>query len=237
MSSPEHGSVNPLVHVRAERVELLVYGYIRRQESTLSLSAIVPDGIINLMIDLYPRLLLKFGAHNTTHFEVTDEGTVLRSINKQTCSGYMVYAQLDECNKDGISSGVHSWSLQWISDDQFVYHGHPECYQSVGVTQINPSKSALEKVSEHWQDEMDVTPQKEYSYYLGYNQWEHKEIITVVLNCDDWTVTYFKGTTGTEHFQQNTIQKGKYFFAVAACGAENRVRLRSVDVPSNLHCS
>merc|ERR1712083_889255 len=108
------------------------------------------------------------------------------------------------------------------------------CYQSVGVTQIPLSDTFLSKATSHaYRQEQEKDT---FSYYQGHGNWNLNQVITVTLNCEDWTVTYFRGREGSDEyvqFKRDNLKKGKYFFVVSVCGGqkkdgESRVHLKSV---------
>ena len=195
--------------------EILVSGYIREQEDKQSLSAVFPSEITKVLTEYYALWNFYFGYHDDTKFEVSGGGTVLKSIDAKSCSGYMVYAD-GASGEEGISSGIHMWSLQSLSDRS------GNCYQSIGVTQIKPSDPKVKERSSHWNSHGGG------SHFQGYTNWTKNDVITIRLDCEQWKVTYFRGT---KEYQTDKIKEGIYYLVLSLCCAKGMVHLQAVDCP------
>jgi len=207
----EHKSLN---------ISCLISGYMRRHERQLALHTHIPSAVCRIVSDFYPSVLC-FGAHNPELFEVLCDGTEIKGASAECCSGYLVYADLmnKALARSGLCSGVHSWSLQSLSARS------ASCYQSVGVTQIKPTEAALNTKSSHWPHE-DTTRD---SFFCGYQQqWKQGDVVTVELDCDEWTVTYF--VNGVQ-VKRDEVPRGKWFMALSLCASKNLVHLKSVKFP------
>eukprot|EP01084_Bolivina_argentea_P046413 85469_1 len=220
-----------MVGIKQSRPELLVSGYIREHEDNLQLYMVVPNGIIQHITKFYPSVI-GFGLHHKAHFIVSENGIILRGDNEHTCSGYMIYAETSEQDKNGYNNGIHTWSILSLSSRSSA------CYQSIGVTTRKPSQIWFETRTSHWPSNTDMISHndnkilKTDSYYSGYNEkWEQNEIISVKLNCNNWTVTFYKGI---HQLRKDNIRNNRsYFLALSCCAAKNIVHLKSVEFPGD----
>eukprot|EP01084_Bolivina_argentea_P146080 255880_1 len=120
------------------------------------------------------------------------------------CNGRIIYAELNK-NDSGYNKGIYFWSVKLNTIHSF---------RSVGVT-TEMSKEFVEQFNgylEFW----PIHKHGSCSFWDGYNaQWTYEEIITVKLNCDEWTVTYFRNNKKVkmDHIPPNK----SYFFALYSC--------------------
>ena len=108
------------------RTEMLIHGFIHEQEKKLKLMMDIPVEIILLILNYFPALY-RFGLHDETLFTVSDDRLSIKSISCY-CSGYMIYADLEDKDDIGLNEGVHIWSL--------LSNVHPICHRSIGITTI-----------------------------------------------------------------------------------------------------
>ena len=92
-------------------LQLLICGYIRENHNALKLFLNVPNGIVQIIHNLYPVLLFTFGDFNKERFILSDDNTILKG-NSDSCNGYMVYADLGENNDIGLKAGIHFWTVK-----------------------------------------------------------------------------------------------------------------------------
>ena len=183
--------------------ELLMCGYMRKIEKEFRL--FIPFEIALTIGQLFP-FFYPFGDHGKHVFQLFADNTVLKGRPKDytACGGYVVYADLGGYNDIGLNEGIHTWSVQSCK--------HNRCYASIGVTKeknfgLMNNWNHNGKMNEEWND---------YFNYEGFEVWGRNQIITVTLNCDNWTVTYYQN--GIE-FKKDEIKKGfRYFFAMLCCG-------------------
>ena len=64
-------------------LDLLISGYVREKENQLILSMNVPHGIAELIHDLYPLLIFKFGDYDKEVFQLNENKTILKGNNPQ----------------------------------------------------------------------------------------------------------------------------------------------------------
>ena len=83
-------------------LQLLVSGFLRKQEKQLNLSMNIPDGIDQIIHKYHPLLLFKFGDCNENAFGKAVNGTVIQGTGLD-CHGYLVYADLGQFSNDGLN--------------------------------------------------------------------------------------------------------------------------------------
>ena len=206
-------------------LELLVYGYIRNEEKTFN--SFIPDGIYKIVQDLYPISPFRFGDFKQGLFIVNDDKTILKGTdgrNSKPCHGNMVYADLGELYDRGINNGVHLWSVKCLVRRAL-------CFASIGVTTEKNDKWINE-----WYGKGKIQwINKGYnSFCLGSGKWNKDEVITIKLDCNQWTVKYYKDSDKTE-FQTDHIEPYKsYYFALLICNLSNWSHYEIIESPSNL---
>ena len=197
---------------------LLICGYVREKEQEYKFFMNVPDGILKIMHELYPLLLFKFGEHRKNVFKVNDDRTELKGSGN--CSGYLCYADLEQYNDTGFNKGVHLWSIKFLGDCS--------CFLSVGVT-TEKNDTLINK----WNGPNGARAHWIYdgynSYYKGYDDWLRNKVITLKLDCNNWTVTYYKDD---KEYKVDNIKKDKsYFLAVICCGIDSYSHMKIVESP------
>ena len=214
---------------------LLISGYIREIEEEFELFTNIPTELGKIINDLYPVLIFKFGDHNKKIFKLNEDASILEGndppsyyfSNMADCSGYFLYADLGQYNDSGLNKGVHSWSIKsLLTSDWFS-----GCYASIGVTTEKNDKliekwNSFDGNNTHWINE-------------GYNSHiqrtssiPSKVTITIKLDCNNWTVTYYKDL---EEFKKARIEpQQSYYFAMLCCGISENTKLQIVETPNDL---
>eukprot|EP01084_Bolivina_argentea_P183795 317104_1 len=216
-----------------ERLKLLISGYMHQQELTFKI-LVIPNVMIQLVFDFYDKLI-KFGKYNTKQFILSDNNTVL--TGKGSCGGFMIYADISMCNK-GYNKGIHAWSVVALSTDYTTTksldanyattNAFSECFQSIGITSTYDDKCNYN--SGHWRC---LNSSASDSFFQGHRgNWKHNEIITVVLNCNNWSVTYYKGIE--ERHKDHLSPNLSYYFALSCCGNAWWTKVQTVDVPLHI---
>ena len=221
--------------VSEANLSLLISGYIREQEKELKLYMIIPTGIARIILIFYPVLLFKFGDFNKGQFQINDDKTILTGQPnwKGTCNGHLVYADLGQFNDIGLNEGIHLWSIQNLAND------HNGCFLSIGVTTAKSYKLINEwkrednafglyvdstfgsSNYEHWID------QGFNSYWKGYSFWKENQVMTIKLNCNDWSVTYYQDGIQVKNEE---IEAGQcYYFALLCCDNDVYTHLKVVE--------
>ena len=145
----------------------------------------------------------------------------MRGNLKNGCSGYAVYADFAQSWDIGLNKGVHTWSIKKC-------YQHSSCFASIGVTTekndklINEWHHASNRINGQVIDWIDSAKTGCNSNYQGCPDWGQQGIIiTVILNCNDWTVTYYKKDrnfaicTAKDKIEPNKC----YFFTMLCCAA------------------
>lgn len=205
-----------------EWLQSLTFGFVHEVSKKQSLFMDIPTAIIWLIINFYPAILYKIGLHDEDCFEVFDDGLSIKSVG-HGCSGYMVYADLDDAHANGIglNKGIHFWSVQ----SNFEY----ECYFSIGITTVKSNE--MVKIATDRFIGVDKTT-KGYHYYHELYDHEIDEIVTVKLNCDEWKVLFYRNK---ELIKSDDIaQDQHYFLAMSLCNEQGNTSLQVVETPEKL---
>ena len=189
----------------------------------------IPDVTIKFVIDYFPALY-KFGLHDESNFVVSDDKLSLQAISGK-CDGFMIYADLYHKNDIGFNAGIHYWSvkaLQSIWGSRF--DGRSTCYRSIGIT-TTKTKQIVKKIVDTFVSESQVSG---YHYYFNGcradDGWIDGQIITVKLNCNEWTVSYYKDSAFKR--MENIEPNQHYFFTLSCCAEPNRTSLQIVETPA-----
>ena len=127
-----------------------------------------------------------------------------------------------------LCQGVHLWSIKLIKKNQGV------CFCSIGVTTekndeiINKFQHTGSSPSyTHW---MKEGTNEVHSYLQGCKQpWKKDEVITAKLDCDNWDVTYYRGT---QEIKKDVIVKDRrYYFAFLCCNLSSWTHFQIVESP------
>ena len=211
------------------RNELLVHEFTRESERECGLYRIDERGIRELLHSFYP-CLFRFDYFDETKFNVSEEGWNIKEKQsfKDDCSSYSVYAE--SMNGKGFNAGTHCWSIKFLMPEnkereEEVSSG---CYHSIGV-KADRNEDDIVKTGNHWRHCRHGTTGNHKSYYDGYAHWELNEVMTVKLDCDDWTAVYYKGK---DQVQRDEIAPNQsYHFCVQLCTALDWTHLQIVGTP------
>ena len=217
-------------------LQLLLSGYVREHENVLQLYMNVPDGIVQIMHNLYPILLFTFGDFNKERFILSDDNTILKG-NNNSCDGYMIYADLGKNNDIGLKEGVHFWTIKSLfCHEKDAWNEFADCYCSIGVTTeknkeiINENQGGVEVGNNEyvtWIFERGINSYLDISYH-------HNDAITITikLDCNEWKVTYY---ANTEKVKQDQIEPNKYYYlAMYCCDQLSSTQLIVIDTPDKI---
>ena len=222
------------------RLELLLSGYIREKENEFDLYMNVPDGIDKIMHELYPLLMFKFGDCNPDGIKLNEDRTILIGNNPKTnqCNGHVVYADLGEYNDIGLNKGIHFWSIKSIRSKK-GYHTFSGCYASIGVT-----TEKNDEIIKHWdwrgpKKHRNKFTDRKHFVHTGYGShcqkcygFSHDVIVTTKLDCNDWSVTYYKDK---EQYKKENIPSNQYYYlAMLCCGKSVFTNLQVVETDDEL---
>ena len=213
-------------------LELLICGYVRENENALKLFMNIPTEISRILCKLYPVLLFKFGDYEEGKFILSEDDTILKG-NGDSCDAYLCYADLGKDNDIGLNKGIHFWTIKSVlHHDEPEDHDFAECYCSIGVTTKKDNKAMSESWSHthmHW---IDITPERCYSYLDIFFNHNMANIVTMKLNCNDWTVTYY---VDEEQIKVDEIEAdNSYYLAVCCCDQSSSTQILVIDTPTSI---
>ena len=215
--------------LNGDKKSALVYGFVREQEEELMLYMHITAAIVELIIQLFPILSLKFGKFefDVDLFTLSNNNTVLK-IKKNDKYSTAVGHKEDDCilyaNHDsyGIDKGVHLWSIKAIGKHWKAKYWY--CTRTMGIT----TRRRFTEVPRHI-----ITGQY---FYQGSTvegtRWKIGDILTMKLDCDNWIVEFY---LNEKLMKQQIIGKvTKYFMALCCCSSHNQIYYESVDTPSSI---
>lgn len=203
----------------------LIYGYIHNQERK-GTTDIITDGIIQIIVRFYDKLI-KFDndKYNKSQFKMSSDRTIIEGNGG--CNGYMIYADIS-FNPYGYKKGIHFWSVMALKPKQEIKGKFSECFQSIGVCTNNNQNINSNHFPSHKNGAICS------SYFKGHRgHWEYNQIITVILNCNQWITTFYKNS---KLIKQEKIKPNLgYYFALSCCGSANWTKVKVVETPTNLY--
>ena len=210
---------------RPDTLEFLISGYLRKEEKKLDLYMNIPHGFAIIIVKLYPIILFRFGDFMKDEFELTNDGTTIKG-NSNNCMGYAIYADLVQFNDVGINKGIHLWSVKFLAENE---EGIAQCYASIGVTTEKNEDILNTADGDGTGDYYWITSNGCNSFHNACNEWKTNEIITVKLDCDAWSVTYYygEGEKKTDEIDANK----HYHFVMYCCGLDFITHYQVVESP------
>ena len=140
----------------------------------------------------------------------------IRSRARSYRTIFRIYANLFEFNDIGLNKGVHVWSVKLLLGDQ----------SSLGINFYSPSIGVTTKKS----DQSKLINKGYNSISEGIEKkWTSNQVMTVKLNCNNWTVTYFKDY---KQVKWDKIKRNKRYFFALLC--RNRKGIRQLEIVENL---
>ena len=193
----------------------------------------MPQAVILLMVQFYPKIY-PFANHNEDIFEISNENTIIKG--KSDCQGYMIYANLLDNDDTGLRSGIHTWSIKALStsfydENQQWISKYANCFRNIGITTVKASDN-IEPTATANNLCTFVSGKGYHSCIDGMHCWGFDQIITVKLDCYDWSVTYYHNLNQMEKKYIEPNQK--YYFAICCCGSKNETHLQVVDTPTEI---
>ena len=200
-------------------LDLLICGYLRETEDEYELYMNIPTGIAKIICDLYPLLIFKFGDCKEDAFKISKDGTILQGNDPRNnkCFGHAIYADLGKYSEIGLNKGVYLWSIKFLGGE-WSYEQTADCYASIGVTSQRNEQLINNAYTGDWTSHW-LTKDGCNSYYRGMDHWHKNEIITMKLNCNDWTVEYYKDK---KLVQSDKIESNQSYFLAVFCCADRR---------------
>lgn len=135
-----------------------------------------------------------------------------------------------------MNKGVHLWSVKSLRGDDELFEStllcHNKaapcpCYASIGVTTKKYQHLSTKKAIRGWIPyDNDAS-----SHYEGAVDWMQNEIMTVKLDCNDWSVTYYRDSKPGKEFKREEVEPGFYYFVAVCCGNAKFGHMEIVDNP------
>ena len=194
---------------KQEYYESLVDGYIRMIEKEYSLENSINDASEMILSYTLPLFLFGFDMCHPRKLRISDDGLSIIGNSDDLDGTFLIYSKC--CKGTGYNKGIHFWSVKCIKAYHYaskvVNRDRREAY--IGI------KNEKKKL---WIYERWTTPHKGGIFYhlkedLARKYWKlPNNIITVKLDCYNWTITYFQGI---QVIQKNHIKpKESYYFVL-----------------------
>eukprot|EP01084_Bolivina_argentea_P016009 29985_1 len=196
-------------------VQKLTFRYVQELESQYRLSSVIPVGIIQIISQLYPVLIeVYFGIHNKNVLCINNDRLVVTGKDLHTCDAYAVHgASATEIRLASYYMGIHMWSLKKVSE-QCCHHvigvqsKDLDCLQDIRTIsgfKYELNESEFQNCYEHcaWGDEEQWVGESEFhemypdaiyswAFFEASYDWKQGEIVTIVLDCEEWKVKWYK---------------------------------------------
>ena len=204
-----------------KRTEYLILGFIRGIQSLLQ-NQIIPIPIYEICMNFYPTLP-RWITYNTELFDVSPNGLIIKGKNDENCSGYTVYPAFDGKNGDyskGFNQGIHYFSVRYNNNKN---SSNTICFRGIGFLTKDRLISHIDK----------VTPKFRNAYWDPCSHWDPQQIITVKLNCIEWTITYYSDLKQIYH---GDIEKNEtYYYAAETCASSDYCNFEIVSTPQQIY--
>ena len=204
-------------------LDILISGYCRRIEKKFKL--FIANDINQIIYKLYPILLFKFGDHNKIALNVSDDGTILKGNGPQEnqCNGFLCYADLGQYSDTGLKQGIHLWSIKSLVDYESQWS---VCFSTIGVTTEKNDK-LINEWNHNGDSEVHWISTGFSSYHEECYDFKSDVVVTIKLNCNEWTVTYYKDK---EQFKKEKIEPNQcYYLAMLVCCESDLTHFKVVE--------
>ena len=167
-----------------ERFEYLVYGYIRGCEERYELCMNIEDGVKSMIYAFYPKIL-RFDHYNLMKFDVSDDRLSIKGDDGFDCFGYIIYIESPEGK--GFNQGIHYLSIKNVKDQDL------QCFNGIGVmAEKRESKMVDLQTTDGRISQFEDSTFSFCNTLQTTRGWEYGTTITVKLDCNNWTVKYYK---------------------------------------------
>ena len=199
------------------QAEYLVYGYINDAAKEYDLFMRFEPGITQIIYKFYPRLL-RFNYYNKERFNVTEDGTIIRGSQIAPCDAWTVF--LESPDNKGFNTGIHYVSIKNINETA------TQCFRNIGIITERNEDIINNHSWTRWTD-LKGDEQPVESFFEGRYKWKYNEVLSMKLDCNKWTMTYWKDDT---LLKKDDISPNKsYHFAVNLCECVNWTHYQVVD--------
>lgn len=199
--------------VDLDDAKYLVYGYIKNSTNEYHLFMNIANAIIEVIYSYYQHL--KFNYYNKKAFDVSEDGTVIRGNRYLACGAWTAY--ISSPGNKGFNKGIHYLAIKNMKNDK------TECFRNIGILSQRNEMIITDNILSTW-DKYDKIIA---SCYIGRDKWHYNETISLELDCNEWTVTYWKDD---DLFKIDHIPPNKsYHFAVNFCECMSWTHFQIVD--------
>ena len=133
-----------------------------------------------------------------------------------------------------FNSGVHYWSIKVLPFEWVTYtDDYSPCYRSIGITTIR-NHEIINVDSAYFMGNHASHIQDGYDHYYDSvgSKWAKNETLTIKLDCQNWTVSYFLETEIVK--QQDIVPNQHYFFAMSCCAQRLITHLKVIETPQSI---
>ena len=158
---------------------------------------------------------LQFDYYNTEAFDVSKRGTVIRGNRYIACIAWTAY--ISSPGNNGFNKGIHYLAIKNMKNRK------EKCFRNVGILSQRNEEIIKDNILETWGKYEKIIA----SYYAGKHEWQYNETISLKLDCNEWTVTYWKDgkLLKIDHIPPNE----SYHFAVNFCECMSYTHFQIVD--------
>ena len=223
---------------KQEYHELLVNGYIRMIEREYSLENSINDAFEIILSYILPLILLGFDLFQPRKFKVSDDKLSIIGNHDDKSGTFLIYAICDK--ETGYDKRIHFWSVACIKGHHKAFVATAQ-FGGATIGSTKESESMLIGIKNErkklWIHERWLDPHEGGLFYylngdIATKYWtSSNNIITVKLDCDNWTITYFHGT---QLIQKNDIKANESYFFVLQMYCYTGTHFRVVPTPNKL---
>ena len=233
--------------MEANYFNLLVFGYVRMNESTMNLFMIIPFGIPQMIFNLHPKLHI-FGLFNKDKFQLWDNPPAENNIQLIQSTDKIHYSRLMGRHSTGMRDQILHES-QYYEDgtdtcNAFISYlncliltgngyntgvhylsveiqSHHDCIRRLGIISVKNSQFVKLKENE-LDDQKDV---QKYLFPTDYNLWAYPYdyVCSLKLDCHNNTCQWFLGdsidnlTTHKQIKTQKIEENKSWYFVIQLC--------------------
>ena len=177
------------------KTELLVSGYIKENylQKTIKKYNYYDQALASLFVQFLGNIFFKFDlCHNKFKHEIINDGFEIKRDGTEEDVNQIIFA----CSR-GVNEGIYEWRIKTMTNVQ------PNCGDGIGIaTNIEPlTNTDKESIWIHnvQRDHNASFLHGGGSFYpidkrnrsVDADEWSKGDIITIIINCDDWTVKFF----------------------------------------------
>ena len=206
--------------------ESLVNGYIRMIEKEYSSENSINDAFDIVLSYILPLFLLGFDVFHPRKFKVSDDRLSIIGKSDDGDGTFLIYSNC--CKETGYNKGIHFWSVKCIKAHHYASNVVDRRETYIGI------KNERKKL---WIYETWIKAHEGGIFYhlkgeLARKYWKlPNNIITVKLDCHNWTITYFHGI---QVIRKNYIKPMESYYFVLQLHSHTDTHFRVVPTPNSL---